>query len=116
MEIFIMLSYEHFKSGNETPMKPKLIYHAFSKAVNGTSVNTCSSLPGGHLLGSRYWSPSPGVGNGYPLQHSCLENPVDRGAWQAAVHGVARSRTELKQLSTHALLTLTETAARVSER
>ena len=32
----IMLSYEHFKSGNETPMKPKLIYHAFSKAVNGT--------------------------------------------------------------------------------
>ena len=96
--------------------KPKLIYHAFSKAVNGTSVNTCSSLPGGHLLGSRYWSPSPGVGNGYPLQHSCLENPVDRGAWQAAVHGVARSRTELKQLSTHALLTLTETAARVSER
>ena len=29
-------------------------------------------------------------GNGYPLQYSCLENPTDRGAWQAAVHGVAR--------------------------
>ena len=36
---------------------------------------------------------SPGEGNGYPLQHSCLENPMDRGAWQAAVHGVAKCRT-----------------------
>ena len=38
---------------------------------------------------------SPGEGNGYPLQHSCLENPLDRGAWQATVHGVAKSRTQL---------------------
>ena len=36
---------------------------------------------------------SPGEGNGYPLQYSCLENPMDRGAWQAAVHGVAKSQT-----------------------
>ena len=39
---------------------------------------------------------SPGGGNGNPLQHSCLENPMDRGAWRAAVHGVAKSRTGLK--------------------
>ena len=32
----------------------------------------------------------PGEGNGNPLQYSCLENPMDRGAWQAAVHGIAR--------------------------
>ena len=32
---------------------------------------------------------SPGVGNGNPLLYSCLENPMDRGVWQAAVHGVA---------------------------
>ena len=32
----------------------------------------------------------PGVGNGKPLQYSCLENPMDRGAWQGTVHGVAR--------------------------
>jgi hypothetical protein len=38
---------------------------------------------------------SPGVGNGNPLQYSCLENPVDRGAWWAAVHGVVNSRTQL---------------------
>ena len=40
-----------------------------------------------------------GGGNGNPLQYSCLENPRDRGAWWAAVHGVAQSRTRLKWLS-----------------
>ena len=43
----------------------------------------------------------PGGGNGSPFQHSCLENPMDRGAWWATVHGVTKSRTQLKQLSTH---------------
>ena len=36
---------------------------------------------------------SPGGGHGNPLQYSCLENPMDRGAWQAAVHGVEESQT-----------------------
>ena len=36
---------------------------------------------------------SPGEGNGNPLQYSFLENSMDRGAWQATVHGVAKSRT-----------------------
>ena len=40
-----------------------------------------------------------GEGNGTPLQYSCLENPRDRGAWWAAVYGVAQSRTRLKRLS-----------------
>ena len=39
-----------------------------------------------------------GEGNGNPLQYSCLENPMDGGAWQAAVHGVARSRTRPERL------------------
>ena len=43
---------------------------------------------------------SPGVGNGNLLQYSCLENSMDRGVWQAAVHGAAKSRTWLKWLST----------------
>ena len=38
-------------------------------------------------------------GNGTPVQHSCLENPMDGGAWWAAVYGVAQSRTQLKRLS-----------------
>ena len=42
---------------------------------------------------------SPGEGNGNPFQCSCLENPRDRGAWWAAVYGVAQSRTRLKRLS-----------------
>ena len=40
-------------------------------------------------------TPLIGEGNGTPLQYSCLENPKDRGAWQAVVHGVAKSRTRL---------------------
>ena len=44
--------------------------------------------------------PQPGEGNGTPLQYSCLENPMNGGAWWATVHGVAQSRTWLKQLST----------------
>ena len=42
---------------------------------------------------------APGEGNGYPLRYSCLENPTDRGAWQATVHGVTKSCI---LLSTHA--------------
>ena len=34
-----------------------------------------------------------GVGSGYPLQYSCLENPMDRGTWRTTVHGVAKSQT-----------------------
>ena len=43
---------------------------------------------------------SPGEGNGNPLQYSCLDNSMDRGAWWAAVHGVAKSWRRLKRLST----------------
>ena len=43
---------------------------------------------------------SPGGGHGYALQYSCLENPMDRGAWQAMVHRVAKGWTQLKQLHT----------------
>ena len=39
---------------------------------------------------------SYGVGNGNPLQYSCLENPMEREAWQATVHGVSKSRTQLE--------------------
>ena len=44
---------------------------------------------------------SPGGGPGNPLQYSCLENPIDRGAWRATVHRVTQSRTWMNQLSTH---------------
>ena len=41
----------------------------------------------------------PGEGNGNPLQYSCLENPMDRGAWWAAVCGVAKSQTQLNTVT-----------------
>ena len=48
--------------------------------------------------------PLSGEGNSNPLQYSCLENPVDGGAWWAAVYGVTQSQTRLKQLSSSSLL------------
>ena len=49
---------------------------------------------------------SPGEGNNSNLlQYLCLENSIDRGAWQATVHGVAESQAQLKQLSSHACIT-----------
>ena len=50
---------------------------------------------------------SPGVGNGNPLQCSCLKNPMDRGAWWAAVHGVAKSWTQWSSLAHTTSLYLT---------
>ena len=58
----------------------------------GNDLRDEGSIPG--------WGRSPGGGHGNPLQYSCLENPMDRGAWRATVHWVAKSRTRLKQLST----------------
>ena len=47
----------------------------------------------------RIWQHLDGEGNGTPLQYFCLENPVDGGAWWAAVHGVAKSRTRLNNFT-----------------
>ena len=47
---------------------------------------------------------SPGEGNGNPLQYSCLKNPMDREAWRATVHGVAKSQIQLSDF-THSLST-----------
>ena len=52
--------------------------------------SACNVGDPGSILGS---GRSPGEGSGNPLQYSCLENPVDGGAWQATVHGVAKSQT-----------------------
>ena len=44
---------------------------------------------------------SPGEGNAYPLQYSYMDNPMDRGTWQATVHGVSKSRTQLSDRHFH---------------
>ena len=53
-----------------------------------------------NFLFSTYFPGPWGGGHGNPLQYSCLENPMDRGAWQAMFHGVAKNQTGLKQLNT----------------
>ena len=69
-----------------------------------TSVQSASDFPGGSEVKVSAWNAgdqgsipgsgrSPGEGNGNPLQYSCLENPMERGAWWAAVHGVTKSQT-----------------------
>ena len=68
-----------------------LVVNPPANAGNGRDV--------GSIPGSRR---SPGGGHGSPLQYSCLEDPMDRGAWQATVHRVTKSQTQLKQLGTHA--------------
>ena len=52
--------------------------------------SACNAGDLGSILGL---GRSPGGQHGNPLQYSCLENPLDRGAWRATVHGVAKSRT-----------------------
>ena len=49
---------------------------------------------------------SPGEGNDFPLHYSCLENPMDRGAWWATVHGVTKESNMTEELSTGNILQL----------
>ena len=71
-------------------------------AQMGKSLSALGAGDPGSILGS---GRSPGEENGFPLQYSCLENPMARGAWQARVHGVAKSRKQLSN-STFTLVNL----------
>ena len=63
----------------------------FSGGSDGKE-SACNAGDLGSILGS---GRSPGEGRGNPLQYSCLENSMDRGAWQDTVHGVTKSQTQL---------------------
>ena len=62
--------------------------------ANSGDLRDMGSIPGSER--------SPGGRHGNPLQYSCQKNPMDRGAWQATVHSIAKSWTWLKRLSVHA--------------
>ena len=68
--------------------------------ANAGDIRDVGSIPGSGR--------SPGGGHGNPLQYSCLENPMGRGAWQATAHRVAQSQTQLKGLGMHASLRILE--------
>ena len=61
----------------------------------GSSDGKASAYNAGYLGSIPGLGRSPGEGSGNPLQYSCLEYPMDGGAWQATVHGVTKSRTHL---------------------
>ena len=61
--------------------------------ANAGDIRDANSIPGPGR--------STGGGNGNPLQYSCLENPVDRGAWWATVHGVTKSQIQLSYQALH---------------
>ena len=69
--------------------------------TNITTINYKTLLSPPNKLSLNYHAPVPyiGEGDGTPLQYSCLENPMDGGAWWAAVHGVAKSRTQLSDFT-----------------
>ena len=88
-----------------------LFYRALVLLASGTFTGVLSIVeiesPVVHYQASQVGSipgsgRSPAEGNGKPLQYSCLENPMDRGAWRAIVHRVEKNQTWGKQLSTHA--------------
>ena len=72
--------------------------HLPASKESSCNAGNSSSIPGSGR--------SPGGGHGNPLEYSCLENPMDRGAWQGTVHRVAKSQTQQKQVSTHAIKVL----------
>ena len=80
----------HWKSGRQLKV-PTQLCSGFPGGLDGKESAFNAGDPGsGPGLGR-----SPGEGNGNPLQYSCLENSMDRRGWQATVHGVTKSQTQL---------------------
>ena len=88
------------KAEIERGIKCEIETDAYTLGIPGSSAGKQSACTVGDLGLSPGSGRSPGGGHGNSLQCSCLESPMDRGAWRATVYGVAESWTRLKQLST----------------
>ena len=84
--------------GKYTGLRIACMFSCVQGFPGGSKVKTsaCSAGDLGLIPGS---GRSPGEGNGNPLQYSWLENPMDRGAWWATVHGVTKSQTQVSDLT-----------------
>ena len=85
--------------GREDPLKKAMATHSSILGLPGGSDGKESACIAGDLGSIPGLGRSPGEGNGKPLQYSCLENPMDGGAWWATVHGVAKIRTRLSDFT-----------------
>ena len=94
-----------FKWQNAFDLRCKLqilFFHVLTcmcRGIPGGSEVKASACNAGDLASIPGLGRSPGEGNGNPLQYSCLENPMDGGAWWATVHGVAKSQTWLSDFT-----------------
>ena len=88
----ILLNYLPEKALHFTFPLPKCKATVFIRGDSDALESASNAGDLGLIIGS---GRSPGEGNGYPLQYSCLEKPMDRGAWWATVHGVTKSWTRL---------------------
>ena len=88
----LLLGYEDVSPKSQNIISKQLTFLVSKDFPGGSGgeESTCSAGDLGSVLGS---GRSPGEENGNPLLYSCLENPMDRGAWQAAVHGSTKSQT-----------------------
>ena len=85
----------------QTRIEPKVVFSVAYRTWASLVAQRLKCLPAmaGDLSSIPGSGRSPGKGNGNPLQYSCLENPMDGGAWWATVHGVAKSQTQLSDFS-----------------
>ena len=74
-------------------LTPKILGFPGDSVVKNLPTNAGDTGDMGSITGS---GRHPGKGNGNPLQHSCLQNPMDRGAWRATVQGVTKRQTGLR--------------------
>ena len=103
-----------FATSWTVPRDPLSLYVSLSMTILGIPGDAVVKNPPANVGDARDagsipgWGRSSGAGNGKPLQYSCLENPMDRGAWQVTLHGVAKSQdtTELAPNSTRPCISL----------
>ena len=87
------------------PLFSTCTFYEYSLVARMGKKSPCKVADLGLIPGLRR---SPGGGHGNPLQYSCLENPMDRGAWWAAVHGIIKSRTQPTDREQHSTCLLTK--------
>ena len=86
-ELCMTLSLSNLARATHTERASQVALGVKNPPADAEDIGNVDSIPGSGRC--------PGGGHGNPLRYSCLESPMDRGAWQATVHGVAKSRTRL---------------------